>query len=182
MEFKPNNTLEKIVKSKQVPVSLNGYILLDPKGDPDFLCLYPKLDYHSFFRLKKSCIIEVYNLDDKGEGYVTVLVDGSCELECTNIKKAIEIGDSKKGSCCGEKGVIEDDVQMKKADLRRFVLSFARILKAAGIDQVDCDKVARESTVSVACCRAWKELASNLDTVSETGSAQQVEAFCFGIG
>lgn len=183
MELKSNKTIEKIVSSKQVPLILSGYILMDKKEVSEYLHLYPKLDHRSYYRMEKSCILEVIETDEKSDGRVSVIVNGDCEIECVSLKKAKDFSNLRKEDCgCGGKNDDGITVEMKKADLRRFVISMAGLLKAMGIDQIDCDKSARQSTVSVACCRAWQQLASDLDTVNETGSAQQVEAMCFGVG
>lgn len=183
MELKSNKTIEKIIKKRKSPIFLKGYIFKKDK-ESEYIHLYPNLDYKSYYRLSNSCIIDILKSDKPEKGYVTVLVDEDCEIECVEIKKAKFLNPYKNNNCCcGHKdNDDETTAEMSRSEFRQYLITIARMLNAMGIDKMDCARIASGGTVSVACCNAWKDLAGSLGTNQEIANVQKVEAMCFTLG
>lgn len=79
MELENSKVIEKIIKEKNRPLQLTGYISA-VESKSEVFRLYPKLDPTSYYELKKSNVIDVLDANNKSDDRKTVLIENDCEF------------------------------------------------------------------------------------------------------
>jgi hypothetical protein len=170
-----SEVMRKVAAEKRPPARLRGYVVVDEQDPEGHFRLYPQLDRSAYYLIAESCVLSTRELEEAER--IEVLVSGDCEVEQVSRKFAAAAdlrynasrqrdgcacGCASKGGCGGKGGGTPwGDVVYQyqdRSDRIRFVIAWARFLRAYGIEEFDCFTINSELA---GCCNELNDLLKN---------------------